>query len=124
MHTVREYRLNAAGVYVPHVEIDGELVEVGWAPLPGSQEAFLKCSEVEVLYEGTRGNGKTIALILDFVQHVGCGFGPEWKGVLFRRTHPQLREVIALGNKFIKLICPDATYNEMKSYWQWPTGER
>jgi len=126
MHHVAEFRLDSDTCeYEPYViGNDGKLIRVAWAPQPGSQEAFLKCSEVEVLFEGTRGNGKSIALILDFVQHVGVGFGADWRGILFRRSHPQLREVIALSNKWIKKFCPEATYNEMKSFWRWPTGEQ
>jgi hypothetical protein len=126
MHSVSEFRLDPdTGEYEPYViGNDGQLMRVAWAPQPGSQEVFLKCPEVEVLFEGTRGNGKTIALILDFVQHVGVGFGADWRGILFRRSHPQLREAIALSNKWIKKFCPDAAYNEMKSFWKWPTGEQ
>ena len=52
------------------------------------------------MYEGTRGGGKTIALLADFALHVGAGYGQAWRGMLFRRSHPQLKEVIALSREF------------------------
>ena len=106
------------------IDDDGEEREVVWAPLPGSQCAFLECTDIEVLLEGNRGGGKTDTLIMDFVQDVGKGYGAEWRGVLFRQTHPMLRDVIEKSKKWIKRLCPDAFYNEIKYFWEWPTGER
>lgn len=111
--------------YVPFVnDGNGNLIEAAWAPQQGSQVAFLECMDTEVIYEGTRGPGKTDALVMDFCQHVGAGFGGEWKGILFRQTHPQLRDVIEKSKKWIKRIWPSAFYNEIKSFWEWETGER
>lgn len=94
-----------------------------WAPMPGSQSAFLECPVFEVLYEGNRGPGKTDALIMDFAQHVGQGWGVEWKGILFRRTYKQLKDVIAKTKKWFPRIFPSATFNETDKEWKWPTGE-
>jgi len=113
--------------YVPYVidPVDPQrLKRVAWAPQPGSQAFFLADNTVEVLYEGTRGPGKTDALIMDFCQEVGKGWGAEWKGILFRQSHPQLRDVIEKSKKWIKRIWPEAVYNEVKTMWEWPDGER
>lgn len=113
------------GEYVPYIrDGNGVLKAVAWAPQPGSQAFFLADPTVEVLYEGTRGPGKTDALIMDFCQEVGKGYGAEWKGILFRQSHPQLRDIIEKSKKWIKRIWPDAVYNEVKTMWEWPTGER
>lgn len=97
---------------------------VTWAPQPGSQEAFLSCPDYEVLYEGTRGPGKTDALLMDFGQDVGKGWGPEWRGVLFRKSYPELQDVIDKSKKWFPLIWPNAFFNEAKTFWEWPTGEK
>lgn len=97
--------------------------EVAWAPQDGAQAAFLECIEFEVLAEGPRGGGKTEALLMDFCQHCGVGFGRDWRGILFRRTFKQLEDVIAKTKKWIPRIFPMASYNEGKSKWIWPTGE-
>lgn len=95
-----------------------------WIPQAGSQQAFLASKPIfEVLYEGTRGPGKTDALIMDFCQDVGKGFGSDWKGVLFRRTFPELGDVIAKSKKWIPQIWPRARFNEAAHTWSWPTGE-
>ena len=79
-----------------------------WRPQPGSQALFLSCPVFECLYEGTRGPGKTDALLMDFAQHVGRGFGPAWKGVLFREEAPQLEDVIARSRRWFPRIFPGA----------------
>jgi len=94
-----------------------------WFPQPGSQEAFLRCPIYEALLAGNRGGGKTDVLLMDFLRHVGIGFGEEWKGILFRRTFPELDDVINKSLKWIKKIWPQAEYNKQAKTWTWPTGE-
>jgi hypothetical protein len=103
---------------------DGRYEEVTWCPQPGSQQIFLNCPIYEALYEGTRGPGKTDALLMDFAQYVGRGFGAEWRGILFRETYPQLKDVIAKSLKWFKRVWPDARYNKSEHYWEWSTGEQ
>lgn len=101
--------------------------DVVWQPQPGSQAAFLSVPHqeiFEVLYEGTRGPGKTDALLMDFAQHVGQGYGAAWKGVLFRRTYPELGDVISKSEKWFPLIWPKARFNKGGNFWEWPSGEK
>lgn len=97
--------------------------EAIWTPQAGSQELFLSCPLFEVLYEGTRGPGKTDALLMDFAQHVGVGFGADWRGILFRQTYKQLTDVISKSKKWFNQIFPDATFHASEHYWTFPTGE-
>lgn len=113
-------------------DVDGRMVpksrdgatEYAWAPQPGSQEVFLGCVVDEVLYEGNRGPGKTDALLMDFFQDVSVGWGADWVGVLFRKTYPELQDVIEKSRKWFKLVCPAAQFNEAKSFWLFPDGEK
>jgi len=114
-----EWRLNDAGVLTAY--IDG--VPAIWFPQPGSQEAFLRCPIFECLLGGNRGGGKTDVLLMDFAQNVGRSFGEEWKGILFRRTFPELDDVIGKSLKWFKKIWPKADYNKQAKTWTWPTGE-
>jgi len=108
----------------PYVKMpEGRRIAVTWAPQPGSQEAFLQCPVFECLYAGTRGPGKTDALLMDFAQHVNQGWGSDWRGVLFRRTYPELQDVIDKSKKWFPKIWPDAKFNEAKNFWRWPKGE-
>lgn len=98
--------------------------EIVWAPQPGSQTIFLTCPHFEVLYEGTRGPGKTDALLMDFAQHVGRGYGRSWRGVLFRQTYKQLGDVIAKSRKWFHRAFPQARFNASDHTWTWPDGEQ
>jgi hypothetical protein len=103
--------------------IPNDALDVVWKPQEGSQTMFLSCPVFEVLYEGTRGPGKTDALIMDFAQYVGRGYGAAWNGILFRQTFPQLQDVIKKTKKWFPRIFPGVKYNEAKFFWTWPTGE-
>lgn len=114
-------RARSAEPSVVEREIDG--VKVVWGPQRGSQTDFLSCSVFEVLYHGTRGPGKTDALLMAFAQHVGKGFGRAWRGVIFRQTYPQLADVVAKSEKWFRRIFPNAKFNRQRMAWEWPTGE-
>lgn len=94
-----------------------------WVAQPGSQVLFLSSPVDELLFHGTRGNGKTDALIMDFAQHCGQGFGPWWRGVLFRQTYKQLGDVIAKSRRWLPRLFPGVVYNGSDKSWTWPTGE-
>lgn len=101
--------------------------EVIWAAYPGAQSAFLSCPYDEVLADGDRGGGKTDVLIMDFAQHVNQGFGSAWRGVLFRRTYPELGEVIERTRElFPKLFGNQVKYVGQGAEgftWRWKSGE-
>jgi len=101
-----------------------EDTNIVWVPQPGSQPIYLGCPIFEAMLEGTRGPGKTDTLLMDFLQHVGVGWGPEWKGILFRQSYPQLSDVISKTQKWFKRIFPSADYNQVKTTWTFPDGEQ
>lgn len=97
---------------------------VVWRPQAGSQCMFLNCPIFEALYEGTRGNGKTDSLLMDYAKDVGKGYGAAWRGILFRKTYKQLADVVAKSKKwFPRIFGPAAKWNQGDYYWHWPTGE-
>lgn len=99
---------------------------VVWAPQPGSQTLFVTSPVYETLYEGTRGPGKTNALLMDFCQHVGCGMGKAWRGILFRQNYPALADVVEKASEWIPRAFPGAKFRESgpKGYsWSFPDGE-
>lgn len=61
-----------------------------WKPQPRQMFA-LERREDELLYGGAAGGGKTDFLLADFA--AGVHYGQAWRGVLFRRTYPELEEV-------------------------------
>jgi hypothetical protein len=93
-----------------------------WGAQPGSQAAFVACPVFETLYHGTRGPGKTNALLLDFCQHVGKGHGRAWRGILFRQSFPALADVVNKSLEWIPRTFPEATYNASTYTWTFPDG--
>lgn len=113
-------------------QVDGRLTPVNsltgkkltWCPQPGSQDAFLRCPVREVLYAGSRGPGKSDAMLMDFAQDVGKGYGQAWRGVIFRRTVPELRDIVGKSKRwFPEIFGNSVKYNEGKSIWHWTSGE-
>lgn len=98
-------------------------IEVIWSPFPGGQTMFLTCPIFEALLEGNRGGGKTDALLMDFCRDVGVGHGGAWRGLLLRRSFPELTDVINKSKQWFPRMFPGATYNEAKHVWKFPTGE-
>lgn len=98
--------------------------DVIWSPQEGSQVSFMQCKLFECLFHGTRGPGKTDALLMAFAQHVGKGHGSAWSGIIFRQSYPQLADIQAKSEKWFRQIFPDAKFNKAKMMWEWPTGER
>jgi hypothetical protein len=98
---------------------------VAWEPHPGSQRRFLSCPVFECLYEGTRGPGKTDALLMSFAQFVGKGFGAAWTGILFREEYKQLADVIKKSRRWFKKFFPEAEFLKAPTdlKWVFPGGE-
>jgi len=119
-----DWRVTDEGL-APFYEVQpGQWEQAVWAPQTGSQVAFLAATSIfEVLYEGTRGPGKTDCLLMDFFQHVGKGYGAEWRGVLFRQTYKQLSDVVIKSTKWFKQVCPGAVFNQQDYKWTFPSGE-
>ena len=91
-------------------------------PQPGPQTDLLAFKAVpEVLFGGARGGGKTAALLGDFVSDVPV-YKSHWIGVLFRRTYPELEEVIRQSFEFYPQT--GATYNANEKMWKWGNGAK
>lgn len=103
----------------------GKAAPILWQPLPGSQTLFLTCPFFECLYEGTRGPGKSAALLMDFGQHVGTGLGASWRGIIFRREYKELSDLVVKSRKIFGDVFPKARFlkSPAEYKWIWPTGE-
>ena len=108
----------------PHLLVGSIEQKVAWAAQEGGQRAFLACHLPEVLAEGNRGASKTDALLMDFAQDCGQGYGAEWHGMLFRHTYPQLRDVVVKTQKWFPRIFPGIRFTAGNQLvWTWPDGE-
>lgn len=97
-----------------------------WQPLPGSQTLALSCPAQIILYDGTRGPGKTDAQLMRFRRHVGRGFGMQWRGVIFDREYKNLDDLVAKSMRWFPEFKDGARFLSSKSdyRWVWPTGEQ
>lgn len=96
-----------------------------WSPLPGSQALAVSCPCNHILYEGTRGPGKTDAQLMAFRKNVGKGYGQFWRGVIFDRQYKNLDDLVAKSKKWFYEFGDGAEFRlSTKDYkWVWPTGE-
>ena len=101
-------------------------VKIGWKPLPGSQTLALTCPADEILFDGSRGPGKTDWQLLDFRKEVGKGYGRFWRGILFDREYKNLDDLVSKSHRwFPSLAGPKAEWKASNSSfkWVWATGE-
>jgi len=88
-------------------------------PQPGPQTALVTCPIQDILFGGARGGGKTYSLLLDWLYHYRR-YGADARGMILRRSMPQLEEVIAQS----KQIYPSfgAIFREGVKTWIFPSG--
>ncbi len=93
-----------------------------WGPQVGPQaEAICATWCEELFYGGAAGGGKTDFLLGDYLQDVEH-FGPAWQGILFRRTMPELEEIMGRAQEIYPAT--GATWREQNKRWTWPNGAK
>lgn len=91
-----------------------------WTPQPRQLE-FMRRSEDEVLYGGAAGGGKSDALVCEALRQVNLPF---YRACIFRKTYPQLEEIISKSHKYYRAAYPGAKYNDSKHVWTFPSGAK
>jgi hypothetical protein len=85
-----------------------------WNPQP-KQLQFLELCWYEALFGGTKGPGKTDALLCEATMQLDK---PGYQGIIFRRTQPKLAEIVE--RSFKAFHGSSAAWNGEKLRWTWP----
>ena len=81
-----------------------------WKPQLGPQEKAIRAAFIEELFfGGARGGGKPSFLMGDFAADVQEN-GSAWRGIVFRRTYPELDEVVEEGKRVLYKAFPGTEY--------------
>ncbi len=94
--------------------------KIVWRPQP-RQRLFMSRPEEEALYGGAAGGGKSDALIIEALRQVHI---PHYKGLILRKTYPQLTELIAKSQLYYSIAVKGAEYNATGHTWRFPSGAR
>jgi hypothetical protein len=73
------------------------------------------------LYGGAAGGGKSDALVAEALRQVGV---PNYRGILFRDTVPQLEGLISRSWDLYPKAFPKAKFNKTEKVWRFPTGAK
>lgn len=91
-----------------------------WTPQP-KQKLFMSRGENEALYGGAAGGGKSDCAIAEALRQVHI---PHYRGLILRKTYPQLSELIDRSREIYQKAFPKAKYNETKHCWTFPSGAK
>ena len=79
------------------------------------------CNEYEGFYGGAAGGGKTDYLVMEALHQVQI---PNYRGIIFRKTYPELSEVEDKQYHYYKTAFPKARYNQQRHVWTFPSGAK
>ncbi len=87
----------------------------------GPQEDFLAAGDTDVLYGGAAGGGKSYAMLVDPLRFAHRS---AHRGLILRRSMPELRELIDKSRELYPKAFPGAKYKEVEKLWNFPSGAK
>ena len=91
-----------------------------WRPQE-KQRLFMSRLEDEGLYGGAAGGGKSDCALVEALRQVHI---PHYRGLILRKTYPQLFELIDRSHQLYLPANPGAVYNSSKHVWTFPSGAK
>ncbi len=82
---------------------------------------FMSRKENEALYGGAAGGGKSDCAIAEALRQVHI---PHYRGLILRKTYPQLSELIDRSREIYLPAFPGARYIDAKHCWCFPSGAK
>jgi hypothetical protein len=102
----------------------GAIENIFWQPSE-KQSLFLSSPFKEVLYGGAAGGGKSDALLIDALGlQQGAIKKRKYQAIIFRRTFPDLKDLIDRSLELYPVIEPGAKYDKQAHVWTFPSGAR
>ena len=77
--------------------------------------------EDEALYGGAAGGGKSDCALAEGLRQVEI---PYYRGLILRKTFPQLTELMDRSTEIYKAAFPKAKFNDSKHVWTFPSGAK
>jgi predicted phage terminase large subunit-like protein len=98
-----------------------EPADIELRPHPGAQETFLATSADIAIYGGAAGGGKSWAILLEPLRHIG---NRDFGAVIFRRTSPQIMNEGGLWDESQKIypLVDARPLSSQPPYWKFPSG--
>ena len=93
---------------------------VVWRP-QARQALFMARPEDEALYGGAAGGGKSDALVMEALRQIGI---PHYKGLILRKTYPQLAELVDKSLQYYPRVDRGAVYNAATHAWRFSSGAK
>ena len=90
-------------------------------PNDGPQTEFLAAPEIDVLYGGAAGGGKSYAMLDDPLRF--CHRSAH-RALILRRSMPELRELIDKSRELYPRAFPGAKFREVEKVWNFPSGAK
>ena len=87
----------------------------------GPQTEFISAGELDVLYGGAAGGGKSYAMLVDPLRY--C-HKPVHRALILRRSMPELRELIDKSRELYPKAFPGCKFREVEKLWNFPSGAK